>query len=283
MKTFKYTDEQLQAIYDGDIDARNTFYFDNLDIITRMAQTAIEREKHPSVTVEDLIQGAYVDMDYFCQGPNKRVQNNLDIATFMRWSFHLAPYGGLAYCRENNPKITCRYGSIFGTDYTDANFLRLDALMRENSEKSGSCAFEEYVNTDVAADCAERGVIDGDEYTADSNDEYVEIFGRYLTPKMRDVFALMVDGYTDTQIAEKLGLRLGATSTRKRHIREVFGKHSADVVKALADYGINADGIPDRTPKRNYKTSEKQRESMARYLAKKRERKRDESTPHDAA
>lgn len=277
-KSFKFTPEQLKAIYDGDIDARNTFYFDNLDIITRMAQVAYDREKHATVTVEDLIQGAYIDMDYFRHSVNGPVTNEIEIAGFLRWSFHLAPYGGLAHCRKYNPKITSKC-VFFDPTYCDNNFVRLDALMRDNSERTGDATVIEYANTDDGDDdFAELGIIDGDnEHSEDYTAEYVEAFSKYLTPKMRDVFALTMDGYTATQIAEKLGIKLVATATRQARIREAFGKYLDEVVKDLAERGIDADGIADRQPKRFYKTSEKQRETMRRYLERKRERKRAEN------
>lgn len=282
-KAFKFTPEQLKAIYDGDIDARNAFFFDNLDIITRMAQCAYDREKHATVTVEDLIQGAYVDMDYFRRGVNNPVVDEVGIRGFLRWSFHLAPYGGLAHCREYNPKITSKC-AFFDPQYCDNNFVRLDALMRENSEKRGTVAFEEYLYTDDGDDdFAELGVIDGDdnEQSEDYTAEYVEVFGEYLTPKMRDVFALTMDGYDVTHIAEKLGLKLGATTTRQVRIREAFGKHLDEVVKDLAERGINADGIVDRQPKRFYKMSEEQRAYHRENARKNRARRRAERKDHD--
>lgn len=284
LNTWKCTDEQLVKIYEGDIDARNTFYFDNLDIITRIAQNALNREKHPTVTIDDLVQGVYVDMDYFCQGPNKRVENAVDIGMFVRWSCHLAPYGGLAYCREHNPKITCRYGSFFGTDYTDNNFVRLDALMRDNSEKRGTATFEEYVDADDEGDeLDELATVDSDDTDDFYLYEYIRVFGEYLTPKQREVFGLTVEGYTATQIAEKLGITLGATMSCQRRIRAVFNKRMPEVVKILADFGIHAEGIADRQPKHFNKTSEKQLEACRRYYERKRARKRAESLPHDAA
>lgn len=273
--TFKFTPEQLRQIYDGDIDARNTFYFDNLDIIKRMAHCAVQREKHPTVTVDDLVQGAYVDMDYFCHSVNKPVTDEYEIACFLRWSFHLAPYGGLAYCRENNPKITCQCGGFYGTDYTDNNFVRLDAIVDDSDKHLQSDitnSYAEYI-ADPRADFTEQ--------SDDCIDEYVDVFGQYLTPKMRDVFALVMDGYDATHIADKLGLTLGATVVRQGRIRDAFGKHTDSIVKALASYDIHAESIVDRTPTRIYKTDEKQRARMAEYYRRKKERER--GTPYDAA
>ncbi len=268
METFKYTDEQLQAIYDGDIDARNTFYFDNLAIIKNMAYCAIQKERYPTVTVDDLVQGAYVDMDYFCCGVNRPVTNANEIAYFLRWSFHLEPYGGLAYCRKNNPKLTCVRS--YDTTYTDNNLLRLDAITADRDNESTSDR-----NMYIA---------DPRDYFSDEIDytaEYVKVFGQYLTPKQRDTFALIVDGYTDTQIAKQLGITQAAASTRKARIRIAFSKHYADIVKILADYDISVENIVYRTPKRFYKTTEKERQRMAEYYRRKQERKRAERTHRD--
>ncbi len=270
--TFKYTDEQLQAIYDGDIDARNAFYFDNLDIIKRMAYCAVQKERHPTATVDDLVQGAYADMDYFCHSVNRRVTNADEIADFLRWSFHLAPYGGLAYCRENNPKLTCRRGGYYDTTYTDSNLLRLDAILDGTDKHLNNDAvtvdYHDYI-ADPRADFTEQS----DDYT----DEYVTVFGDYLNPTQRDIFARYMDGYTDTQIAEQLGITQNTVSTRRYRMRQMFGKLTAEIVNALADYDIHAENIADNAPKRFYKTSEKERERMARYLQRKRERKLAES------
>lgn len=269
--TFKFTTEQLRQIYDGDIDARNTFYFDNLDIITRMAHCAVKKERHLTVTVDDLTQGAYADMDYFCHSVNCPVTNADEIACFLRWSFHLAPYGGLAYCRENNPKITCQRGGFYDTTYTDNNLLRLDAIVDDTDkhlQSDSTASIVEYI-ADPRADITEQS----DDYTA----EYVKVFGQYLNPTQRDIFARIMDGYTDTQIAEQIGITQNTASTRRYRMRIAFGKHTADIVKAFADYDIHADGIADRAPKRFYKSSEKERERMSKYLQRKRERKHAES------
>ncbi len=271
--TFKFTPEQLRQIYDGDIAARNAFYFDNLDIIKRMAYCAVQREQHPTVTVDDLIQGAYVDMDYFCHSVNRPVTDEYEIACFLRWSFHLAPYGGLAYCRENNAKITCQCGNFYGTDYTDNNPVRLDAVVDDadkHLQSDGTETYADYI-ADPRADFTEQ--------STDYTDEYVNTFAEYLTPKQRDVFALIADGYTDTQIAERLSITQALASQHKYSIRKTFGKCLPDVVNALASYDIYADGIADRTPKRTYKTDEKQRRRMAEYYR----RKHTETPPHDVA
>lgn len=274
MATFKFTSDQLRKIYDGDIDARNTFYFDNLDIITRMAYCALEREQHPAVTLDDLVQGAYADMDYFCHSVNRPVTTADEIGFFLRWSFHLAPYGGLAYCRENNPKLTGQSNGFYDTTYTDNNVLSLDATV-DDSDK--------HLQSDATATLAEYIADPRAELTEQSDDEYadcVQAIAEYVTPKMRDCFTLLADGYTDTQIGEKLGITQNTASTRKFRIRAVFAKRNADIVKTLADYGIIADGIADRQPKRIYKTSEKHRDAVRRY----RDRKcAENSTPYDVA
>ena len=274
MDTFKFTTEQLRQIYEGDIDARNTFYFDNLDIITRMAYSAMQRERHPVVTVDDLIQGVYADMDYFCEGVDKPVTDEHGIIFFLRWSFHLAPYGGLAYCREHNPKITAKITysgvSFFDTTYTDKDCLQLDCTI--DGDEGGKTYGE--IIPDTRAELTEH-----EDYT----DEFIKVFGEYLTPKMREVFALAMYGYDGTRISEMLGLNRATTYTRMNRLCDAFAKHLDDVVKTLAYYGIYAEGIAERAPKRFYKTSEKQRARQAKCRRLKRERRRAESIPNDVA
>lgn len=268
-KQFVFTQEQLKAIHDGDMDARNAFYFDNLEIIRRMAYCAVQRDKHPTVTVDDLVQGVYVDMDYFCDSLGKPVTDLATIIGFLHWSFHLAPYGGLAYCRENNPKITCKCGNYFDTTYTDNNLLRLDAPI---GDSNGSTYGDLIPDT--------RAEMRDD--TTDCTEEYVNTFGQYLSPAQRQVFALVMDGYGVRAIADKLGQKEGTTSAQKRGMRTAFVKNRADVLDTLEHYGICSSGIADREPKHYYKTSAKQRETMRRYLERKRARKNG-SNGNDAA
>ena len=197
MNEFKFNTEQLCEIYYGNIDARNTFYFDNLDLITRMAYAFDRAHPHATVTAQDLIQGAYVDMDYFCYGVGKRVTDTATIIGFLHWSFYLAPYGGLAYCRANNRKITDVYGN-FTNEFMDNSIVRLDAIVDDGA--NGRTYYE------VIADELEVSPLDD---TTDYTEQYVNTFGKYLTPKQREVFALVMDGYGPTEIARKLGLTKG--------------------------------------------------------------------------
>lgn len=283
MAIFKFTPEQLKAIYDGDMDARNTFYFDNLDIIQRMAYCAVLREQHPTVTQEDLVQGVYADMDYFCHSVNRPVTNTEEIRYFLRWSFHLAPYGGLAYCREHNPKITCACGSYYNTEYTDNNPLRLDAEIDDSNKHlqgDRETTYAEYIPDPRAEQALESAT--------DYTDEYVNTFGVYLTPKQRDVFALMMDGYSPSTIAEKLNQSLTTTLSQRKRMREVFRKHLADILPILESYGIHAEKTADtEPPKRFYKTSAKQRERMRAYWLRKgaetRKRRKAQHNGNDVA
>lgn len=267
MAKFKFTQEQLKAIYDGDMDARNAFFFDNLDIIKRMAYFAIYRERYHTVTVDDLVNGVYVDMDYFCSGINTPVRDYGSLIAFLHWSFHLAPYGGLAYCRVNNTKITTNYKNNYSSVYTGNNyFLSLDATI---GDSKNARTFGERIG-DPSAEQAFEGV-------RDNTDEYAKVFGEFLTPKLRDVFVLMLDGYDLTHIADKLGVTLGAAIVRKMRIRQAFEKHSAEVFARLAEYGIDGASVAEQEPKRNYKTSAKERERCRAYYLRKKSRKLAES------
>ena len=269
---WKITDEQCAAICNGDVDARNRFYIDNLEIIQRMAYCAIQRDKHPAVTADDLVQGVYVDMDYFCNGVNCPVTDYVSLIGFIHWSFHLAPYGGLAYCREHNPKITCRRGNYYDRTYTDNNLLRLDATVdgsNKHLQNDSESTYGEYI-PDPRAELAFENTTD---YTNDCK----IIVADFLSPREREYFDLFMDGYGNSVISERMGYK-GECNNGAR-VRDKLRKNYVPILDVLAYMGVDVDEYKGKTPYNpktecTYKLTSEQRaraaESMRRQRAAKK-------------
>ena len=59
---WKITNEQADLINNGNGEARNRFYLDNLDRITRMARSFVQKHGLDNSLIEDMTQSVYLDM-----------------------------------------------------------------------------------------------------------------------------------------------------------------------------------------------------------------------------
>ncbi|PWM73355.1 MAG: hypothetical protein DBX59_05165 [Bacillota bacterium] len=260
---WKITDEQAQAIKNGDITARNAFYMDNLERIRKMAYTYARNHPRCNGLAEDMIQGLFVDLAYFKQSNGRPVINGKSLSGFVYSSFIYAPYGGLLYCSKNNAKLLC-----------DLETYSVDTFSLDKPFGVGDNRHQDEDNARTLAETIPApDMLDTTDYT----DKLKTLVSDFLTPRQREYFDLFADGYTNSVIAEKLGYKTVAGNSDL--VRKRLRSHSAEILSRLSALGINVDKYKGKTPydpktERTYKLSAETRAYWAQKARERRARKK---------
>lgn len=221
---WKITAEQIKAITNGDKNARNAFYFDNLDRIRKMARNYVSK-RHISNTgreydVDDCINGLYLDLPLF------NFKDGRAISWSVRNSFYLSIYGGWLYVVENN-------GKLLNGEYRGERLYILDSPARVNTRSGDSKDTGEYLIDSIASTPSpENEIIDGDSIPAE---KVVEIAREYLSPRESEIFSLMLDGYSVYAIPEILGLK--NITKQYARIKARLRVNYESVITSLEDLG----------------------------------------------
>lgn len=284
---WKITNEQATAIKNGDKEARNRFYIDNLARIRKMAINYSHRNPKCGGLYEDMTQGIVCDIPLF------DFTNGASVSRSVYKSFFYAPYGGWFYCADN---MKCRLHGY----YTPDDVLSLEAPLgsgksRKQDEAHGTLY-------DLIADTYEAPAIDKEDTFELCN----EIASPYLTPKQKEFLRLRLAGVAPFMSAELLGIkhyfpmwdRLRKNLVRNYsaivdelnlngvYIPEYAKQVPADFAKAFVKYELTAEQKAKYSAKKRGYYSKMTPEQKAKEVERKRlwrERKRAEKQAQSPA
>ena len=258
-----YTPEQAQKIVNGDIEARNQFYFDNYELLHILA-TAYVMKRSASMgggcdffEIADLMNQAYLDLPYL-----EYKTSGYFIFGLRNLSFRLSYFGGYSYMRENN----CLR--------VDTGYLQIPTMSTDLMNGESECL----PALDLFCSCSPF-----DEFFDHAdNFDYVpvlrSIFARYLKPLQVDFF-LVCEGYSQAEACRKVGARSMSFSALSKRLRA----HYAEIVDELLAFGCSSAEVyygvvpSDKPAKKVYKMSEEERAKARERIRKLRARKRAEN------
>ena len=206
---WKITDEQAQAIFGGDLAARNSFYEDNFVRLRKMAWN-YAKKWHLCGMVDDLLQGVYVDMGFFYGAYNKPVKDGKTLSHFVYWSFSKCKDGGLLYLAENDRKLLSWYNSYTAPAWQYSLDAPAASVFGRNAEAVEGTLGDVLPAPDFDDE------LKGDEL----GQEFVAFLGEVLTPRMVELLQAVVCGYSIRAAAREIGLHEKSGSLYMCKIRE---------------------------------------------------------------
>lgn len=259
------TDEQAEEIRNGDINARNRFYFDNLERIRKMAYNYAKRNPRCKGLEEDMINGVYVDMSFWAQENGKPVSDGLTLSGFVYSSFRFTPYGGLLYLSENNPKMLC--GGVLSVYAPDTLSLDSPLGVGDNRHQDDN-------NAHTLGD-----IIPAPEnpFNGDLTDNLKELVSDMLSPRENEFFGHFIEGYGNAEISRRMGYGTEANNADK--VKRKLRLNSGLILSRLSALGVDVDYYDGKTPynpktERTYKGTPAQRARGAESMRRQRARKR---------
>lgn len=253
-----YTPEQAQKIVNGDIEARNQFYFDNYELLHILAywyaseRFAIMGDRYE---VDDLMSQVYLDLPYMnftsCATLTYSIKQN---------SFFRSVFGGFSFSVEEHR--------------TNGDKKRLVAPLMSTDETRGESDCLLYVDLFVSCNPFDEFFDHADEF--DYAPALRSILARYLKPVQVEFVLLVCEGYAQAEACRQLGVRGMTLSALAKRLRP----HYAEIVDELLALGCSSAEtyygvIPsDKPAKKAYKMTEeeraKAREQRRNYRARKR-------------
>lgn len=217
---WKITDEQATAIKNGDIEARNRFYSDNLTRIRKMAKNYQNCNPRCIWLVADMVQNVFCDIVLF------DFTNGASVSRSVYRSFYYAPDGGWWYVEEFNRKLKDRV-------YKHKNAISIDtpAKMQSRSGDSigeGAPLLDMFISTPSPED----------DIISDSNlnaEALEAIAGKYLSPQERLLFVDLLNGYKKHNICERLGVKNVSKQYNRMCAR--LRANYVDIISALSTMG----------------------------------------------
>ena len=258
--TFQYTQEQAQAIKNGDLNARNKFYKDNYEILKMMAWKWVKTFKKvlgSFFRAEDLLNQVYLDLPYLYY------DNNAVLAFWVRKSFKYSVHGGISFMRENH--LT----TYMKEENNQWGYTAFDLLPENRDDGSIDTS---YMLDSVACSPSPEEELE----RRDSDNDLIIIRGilaEYLPARDCDLYLLCLDGYTVAEACRKLGI----SKRGKAPIENKLRPHAAEIVEKLIANGFESAvaflGQSGYTPPvKVYKQSAEVRERNLRYTRITRER-----------
>lgn len=268
---WKITDELAERINNGDIDACNDFYFDNLLRLRKMACNYVTHNPRFSGMLEDMVQQVYVDMsvwNYACGYP---IVGGGVLSRRVYMSFLYCARGGFAYVVRDNLKLK----DI--KSYSPVSVCSLDSSLSvgsgrrqdEGNKQTLADIVPAPVNTDILND-----------FAPDLSEKICAIVRDYLSPQEFKFYSYLLEGYAPSVACERLGVKQwGAISKRGR--AKLIKNYSA-IVDSLLILGFDVpdfafavpDGFDDavaflspRTPEQKARANENARKLRARRKA----------------
>lgn len=266
---WKITDEQCKQIQNGNAEARNTFYFDNLERIRKMAYCYAQKTPRCKGLEEDLIQGVYVDLTVFMQECGTPVTDGKTLSYFVYSSFRFAPYGGLAYLFENNPKLLSGGGlNMYGAPSDMLSFDKPFGAMsgaKRRQDDNNARTLGEVVPAPEVLD------------KIDLTEELKTLVSDLLSPRENEYFVHFIEGYGNAEISRRMGYNTEANNADR--VKQKLRNNSVLILSRLSALGVNVDSYKGKTPynpktERNYKLSPEQRARGAESMRKQRARKK---------
>lgn len=272
---WKITDEQAEAIRSGDIQARNCFYMNNLERLRKMAYNYARKNPRCFGLAEDMIQGLYVDLSVFDSAYHTPVVNGRGLSLFVYWSFRCAPYGGLLYLTENNPKRLCGGGDL----YLDPKTLSLDKPFGKGDNRHQDDDNARNLG-DVIPDPVSLETEIEEKTAVDLTENCKNIVSDILSPRLQEYFAYYLDGYATSVIGEKMGVNLDGIGSYGTNMRKILRKNQALILDRLLnldidvfryldnpDYQKPAERVYKLSPEQRAKAAARRRASYARKKA----------------
>lgn len=222
---WKITDEQAALILNGDIMARNAFYFDNLARVRCMARRYIwERKFAPNgceYDFDDCINGFYLDIPLFDFCDGKRISYSV------YRSFYYSIYGGWLYVSENNRKLFC-------PDYWGERLYIVDQPIRFRG-RSGDCADNGAPLLDmvISSPSPENEILSGNAVTVET---LVTVAGKYLSKQENLLLIDLLNGYSKHWICARLGVK--NVSKQYDRMCAKLRANYAEIVAALSFMGV---------------------------------------------
>lgn len=234
---WKITAKQVTAIKNGDIEARNRFYIDNLSRIQSMARNYVRKRHMASVgreyDVDDCVNCVYLDLPLF------NFENGKTLSHSLINSFCMSIYGGLWYVTENDSKL-------FNGEYRGERLYILDRPLNvkaRTGETSETGAL--YIDSVASTPSPESDLI-GAEIV--SSEKVVEITSKYLSPKENEIFSLLLDGYSVYAIPELLGLK--NVTKQYARIKARLCTNYEPILKAIEKLGAELPQYAQERPER---------------------------------
>lgn len=266
MTDWQYTQEQVKAIKNGDIGARNAFYMDNFARIQIMARAFVSyghaRGLRQVCTAEELLQQVYLDLPLLNYDSPQTITFSLK-----RRSFFLCKYGGWSYFVENK-RAACDYPRYMGGEC-----MSIDESVDEDGNSRP--LLDLLISLPSAAEEYEKHEKEKQDYSAVLR----AVFDKYLCKRQADFLALWCEGYSDTEAARKIGTTIHCVHKKKALDR--LRVNYTDIVDMLCAAGCeSAYGYITLTPallaqsQQALTSTAEQRARNREYMRLCRERKR---------
>lgn len=223
---WKITDEQAELIRNCDLDARNRFWFDNLDRLRAMAYNYGRRNPRCYGMVDDMVNCVWVDLSIFTDEHKRAVDNGVRLSNFVYASFRFCPMGGLAYLFENNPKMLCDFNTYAPpSDILSFNVPASAVFGRNADEVNGTLG--DIIPAPVGVDYV------------DDTEDIKALVADLLSPREREYFSLYMDGFPPSIIGERMGLDGNDYGSYGCRMRSKLRKNSAVILARLVANGYN--------------------------------------------
>ena len=260
-RSWVYTPEQVVKIINGDISARNKFFFDNYNRLRIMAKSFVAARYclyQMQYDMDDLLMQVYLDLPYMEYKSPAAL--TFDIK---KKSFRLSIFGGYALFVENH------------IAWTDTKRFRLsvqstDEVKRGETFDSFTLWIDNFCSYSPFDEFFDRS--DGFEYQFALR----SVLSRYLKPLQVEFVVLVCEGYSQAEACRKIGVRSMSFSALCKRLKT----HSAEIVDGLLDFGCSAAekyfGVSpsEKPPQRVYKSSPVERAKAAARQRALRARKR---------
>ena len=220
-RDWKITDEQATAIINGDIEARNRFYMDNLTRIRKMAKNYQHRNPRCVGLMADMVQNVFCDMPLF------DFTNGASVSRSVYRSFYYTPDGGWWYVEEFNRKLKDRV-------YKHKKAISIDTPAKMQS-RSGDNVGEGAPLLDmfISTPSPEDDIINGDRLTAETLEE---VAGKYLSKQEKLFFVDLMNGYEKHNICARLGVK--NVSKQYDRMCAKLRANYADILTVLSSMGV---------------------------------------------
>lgn len=258
------TDEQAEQISNGDINARNRFYMDNLARLRCSALAFIRLHPAQSWGVDDMLSSVYVDMSVWTYSAGHAIKSGAIITGLVRLSFRWARFGGYSYMCECNSKLRCE-------PYRPDGVISLDAPVKGARVRYQDNEHTSLIDFIPAPDCFQ---------TLESSTavDCLGIVGEFLSPRERDFVGYILDGFAPSVACEHLNIKQWGALSKRIHNKLV--KNYAVIVERLALAGVDMCAFA-RTAPADYekalsslKTTSAQRERARENMRRLRERRK---------
>jgi DNA-directed RNA polymerase specialized sigma24 family protein len=230
-REWAYTPEQAALIKAGDMDARNRFYEDNLDIIRGNAFGYVAKMRVMRIPfaceAADLVQQVWLDLPFF------DYQYPRNLSADVRLSFYMAAWGGWSYLAETHSK------------YQNGTYRVSPLLLVDEPIKGGDG--QSLVDSLCFVQSAEGA------YFAGGSEECAIllklVLSRFFSPRQMQVLGLYIDGYRMDGIAAKTGIGRQNVSHYLGYARANFVKRYDEIIAVLQGVGfcvsvLSALGMP---------------------------------------